>query len=79
MTTETKLKKSFQIHLNQLWCKGCYLCLDVCPIEGIFFIENEVGEKGFQPVGLQNMDKCTGCQLCELLCPDLAIIIVNSE
>jgi len=63
------------VEINQSWCKGCYICREVCPVEGIFFIEKHIGGKGFQPIGVENLDRCTGCKLCELLCPDLAIVV----
>jgi len=77
MTKLKTLEKSFTIFINQHWCKGCYICIDVCPVEDIFYIENEVGDKGFEPIGAHNMDTCTGCKLCELLCPDLAIVVLQ--
>ena len=65
---------SWKIELRQDWCKGCYLCIDICPVEGIFTRAGEIGAKGFQPVEV-NPEGCTGCLLCELLCPDLAITV----
>ena len=69
--------RSFAVEINQEWCKGCYICVDVCPVEGIFYVEDEVSDKGFRRVGVNNLDRCTGCMLCELLCPDLAIIVFD--
>ena len=67
------------VEINQSWCKGCYICREVCPIEGIFYIDANIGEKGFQPIGVRNLHQCTGCKLCELLCPDLAIVVYAPE
>jgi len=69
----------FIVEINHGWCKDCYICGEVCPVEGIFFIESSVGDKGFQPVGVQNLAQCTGCRLCELLCPDLAIVVMECK
>jgi 2-oxoglutarate ferredoxin oxidoreductase subunit delta len=62
------------IELRVDWCKGCYFCLKVCPVEGIFSQSGEIGSKGFKPVEV-HPPGCTGCLLCELLCPDLAITV----
>jgi 2-oxoglutarate ferredoxin oxidoreductase subunit delta len=70
---------SFFVEIKQDWCKGCYICKEVCPIEGIFYIEENIGDKGFQAIGVQELQRCTGCKLCELLCPDLAIVVGENE
>ncbi len=78
---KTKPKKkitNWDIELRQDWCKGCYMCIDACPIEGIFIREDTIGTKGFQPIEV-HPNGCTGCLLCELLCPDLAITVVADE
>ncbi|NQS99091.1 MAG: 4Fe-4S binding protein [candidate division Zixibacteria bacterium] len=76
MSEAVKAKnRSFVVEINQEWCKGCYICVDVCPVEGIFHIEEEVSDKGFRRVGAVNLERCTGCMLCELLCPDLAVFV----
>ena len=73
-TKPKKRTKCWKVELRQDWCKGCYLCIEVCPIEGIFSRSEEIGERGFQVVTV-DPENCTGCMLCELLCPDLAITI----
>jgi 2-oxoglutarate ferredoxin oxidoreductase subunit delta len=67
-----KRKKVAHIHINQKWCKGCYLCLAICP-KKVFEKSKEVSEKGFHPVAIVHAEECTRCLQCEMLCPDLAI------
>jgi len=67
-----KQKKVVTIHINQKWCKGCYICLEVCP-KKVFEKSVELSEKGFHPVVAAHPEKCTHCLQCEMLCPDLAI------
>lgn len=65
-----------EIEINQDWCKGCYICVDVCPKN---VLESDQGTllRGFHPVVVARPEDCTGCRLCELLCPDLAIAILE--
>ena len=65
-------KRGSHIHINQKWCKGCYLCLEVCP-KKVFEKSKEVSEKGFNPVFSARPEQCTACLQCEMFCPDLAI------
>jgi 2-oxoglutarate ferredoxin oxidoreductase subunit delta len=76
--TVEKKKKPATIHLNRKWCKGCYICLEVCP-KKVFEKSSEVSEKGFQPVLVAHPELCTGCLQCEMLCPDLAINVEKGE
>jgi len=49
-------------------CKGCVLCVDVCPPRVLVMTTAEVNAKGYRyPVLL---DGCTGCELCAKICPD---------
>lgn len=50
------------------WCKGCGLCVEICPRQAVTI--NKSGK-----VELTDPDKCTSCGLCELVCPDFAIIV----
>lgn len=65
-------KKTVKISLNPKWCKGCYICVEVCP-QKVFGQQAEVSEKGFPQVVILYPEKCTRCLQCEMLCPDLAI------
>ncbi len=63
-----------KIKLNQKWCKGCGLCIEICP-KNIYDREPKVSTKGFREIVIKNPELCSQCMLCELLCPDLAITI----
>jgi 2-oxoglutarate ferredoxin oxidoreductase subunit delta len=52
-------------------CKGCGLCVAVCP-KGSIVICEQSNSKGDYPAR-PTKDECTGCALCALVCPDVAI------
>lgn len=62
------------ITINSEWCKGCHICVEVCP-HHVLVVDSEVFERGFHPVVVAQPEHCTACLLCELLCPDLAITV----
>jgi 2-oxoglutarate ferredoxin oxidoreductase subunit delta len=66
------------IHINQKWCKGCYICLEACP-KKVFEKSPEVAGKGFNPVVAAHPEQCTHCWQCEMLCPDLAIHVAKES
>ena len=70
--------KAASIHMNHQWCKGCYICFEVCP-KKVFEKAAEVAEKGFRPVVVAHPEQCSGCRQCELLCPDLALQVVKES
>jgi 2-oxoglutarate ferredoxin oxidoreductase subunit delta len=55
-----------QLVINRNWCKGCSLCVELCPKNVLELDEVE------KAVAVRPQD-CTCCKLCELRCPDLAI------
>ena len=58
-------------------CKGCKLCIEVCPKKIIEIDENKFNNKGFHPAGVKDkeMEKCIGCAFCATICPDCVIIV----
>ena len=57
-----------ELEITEAWCKGCDICVKVCPERCLLLNEREVVE-------ISDPAACTGCRLCEWLCPDFAIRI----
>ncbi len=53
-------------------CKGCALCVDVCPRKCIE-ISDTFNKTGYHPAIPVNEKNCTGCGFCYLTCPDVCI------
>ncbi len=58
-------------------CKGCGLCVAVCP-KGSIVICEKSNKKGYFPAQQANTE-CTGCALCALVCPDVAIEVYRDD
>ena len=61
------------ITIDEDYCKGCSLCITVCPKEALVKGKRHT-RKGYTMPDTHG-DKCNGCQNCELVCPDFAISI----
>lgn len=61
-----------KIIINEDRCKGCELCIDVCPY-GLLKMSVEVNHFGYHTAQFVNGDKCTACKFCGMMCPDFAI------
>lgn len=62
-----------KVEFKQDLCKGCGLCVSVCPSKIIELRQDRLNSKGFHPAGVVRMDLCTGCTMCATICPDLVI------
>jgi len=56
-------------------CKGCGLCIDVCPKGVLVLDESIVNGLGYHPVRLTDADACTSCALCARICPDVVYTV----
>ena len=71
-------KRKGKITIDRELCKGCYLCISVCP-DNLIIISDELNQTGYYPAefteknGKEEDIKCTGCATCALVCPDVAI------
>ncbi|HDZ69039.1 MAG TPA: 4Fe-4S dicluster domain-containing protein [Phycisphaerales bacterium] len=59
-------------------CKGCGLCVAVCP-KNCIVISERSNKTGYYPAqacpdsALHKNDGCTGCAMCAIICPDVVI------
>lgn len=74
-----------RIEIDEERCKGCGLCITVCPKKQIEISDN-LNTKGYYPARFKEADageqdpiKCTGCALCAVTCPDVAIEVYREE
>jgi 2-oxoglutarate ferredoxin oxidoreductase subunit delta len=56
-------------------CKGCGLCIDVCPKHVLANDETAVNAIGYHPIRLLDAGACTSCALCARVCPDAVFTV----
>lgn len=66
-----------RIVVDDHYCKGCGLCVDVCPQHIIALDPDRLTAKGYHPAKLTEPERCTGCSTCFQMCPDVAITVVR--
>ncbi|MCP4694929.1 MAG: ferredoxin family protein [Desulfobacterales bacterium] len=59
-------------------CKGCGLCVAVCP-KKVLEVSKEVNTKGYFPAFQARPEDCIVCAICCTMCPDVAITITDPE
>jgi indolepyruvate ferredoxin oxidoreductase beta subunit len=59
---------SFEVKVNADWCKGCDICVKLCPERCLAMSREQVAT-------VAHPELCTGCHVCEWLCPDFAISV----
>ena len=56
-------------------CKGCGLCVSVCPQHVLELDERVVNPLGHHPVRMTDAGPCTSCALCARICPDAVFAV----
>jgi 2-oxoglutarate ferredoxin oxidoreductase subunit delta len=64
-----------KVTFNEDRCKGCRLCITVCPKKIVLIDAEKLNMKGFHPAGVKEMDMCIGCAFCAVICPDCVITV----
>ena len=67
-----------RIIVDEGYCKGCGLCIDVCPKHIIVLDPDKITDKGYHPAVLTVESECTACLNCALICPEVAITVERS-
>lgn len=65
-------------HIEENLCKGCGLCVSVCP-KKVLEISKQVNSKGYFPAYQARPEDCIRCAICCTMCPDVAISITETE
>jgi 2-oxoglutarate ferredoxin oxidoreductase subunit delta len=55
-------------------CKGCGLCLSVCPKE-IISLASLINRSGYHPAQVADQEQCISCAFCAIICPDSVISV----
>ena len=61
-----------KITINKDRCKGCLLCISVCP-KGMVKKSEQLNKRGVNYVEFQDTGICVGCAMCAVICPDCCI------
>ena len=61
--------------VNENVCKGCGLCVSVCPKKIIRLSPDRLNAKGYSPAEVVKPEECIGCAMCGIMSPDSAITV----
>jgi 2-oxoglutarate ferredoxin oxidoreductase subunit delta len=64
-----------EVIFNENQCKGCELCVSVCPKKILKLDTSRVNIRGYFPSTIYNPEECIGCANCAKMCPDSVITV----
>jgi 2-oxoglutarate ferredoxin oxidoreductase subunit delta len=67
-----------EIVIDPSRCKGCGLCVWVCP-KGHIVLSEQGDHRGIRVARLHEGHTCTGCSFCAIMCPDVAIRVYRAR
>ena len=72
--------RSAYIIIDAERCKGCHLCISICPKE-IIGLASHINRMGYTPAAVieEKAHECTGCTACAMMCPDTAISVYRHD
>lgn len=72
-------KRKGSIFIDKERCKGCGLCVDVCPKHLISLSVREINRYGYFYAETMDDAECTGCASCGIMCPDACITVYRNK
>ena len=60
-------------------CKGCGLCVTVCPANILQLADDRFNAKGYRPITVTDPPACTGCAMCATICPDVVFTVYRQK
>ncbi len=69
----------YRVEINDNTCKGCGLCITVCPKKVLEIDKTKVNKKGYNVVSCYKQDECIGCSNCAMICPDVVLSIYKND
>ena len=71
-----KIKGTIVVDIER--CKGCEVCVSVCPV-GAIALSPLVNGKGYNYSTLLEDKSCIGCATCGMICPDSCITVYKEK
>ena len=65
------------VKIDEERCKGCSLCVGVCPPKVLSLAEGRYNLRGYRPIELH--EGCTGCEMCYRVCPDYVFEVYRGK
>lgn len=61
-------------------CKGCEICVHLCPQE-VLQVSERTNAKGYHipEIGPDRENACVHCEFCTMVCPEFAIFTLEVE
>jgi len=69
------MARNGQVIIDKEKCKGCELCVSVCPVRILFINTEKINLKGYYTSDISDQSKCIACGNCGVMCPDGAITV----
>lgn len=79
----TKKTKKGKITINSERCKGCHICIEICP-NTMIEVDETPNKKGYSPARFkENVPEgekgCIACKQCATVCPEVAIEVYRAQ